>query len=97
MKVDAKTVQKLVRAAQRQSHAPGKYDVFAWRSGDEIHSLTVAWLSFTKRSIPIVSLVLADGEEISANAAPLPNGVNRHEARCIGSFRIDRRTDPAGA
>ncbi|CCB67935.1 MULTISPECIES: hypothetical protein [unclassified Hyphomicrobium] len=70
----------------------GKYDVFAWQVGPDLHAIPVAWKSFTKRSVALEAMTLSDGNEIQTNAAPLPNGVGSKAARYVGSFRIDKRT-----
>jgi hypothetical protein len=88
-----KTAQGLMKAAMRQKHAPGKYDVFAWQVGADLHAIPVAWKSFTKRSVALEAMTLSDGNEIQTNAAPLPNGVGSKAARYVGSFRIDKRTE----
>jgi hypothetical protein len=90
--LDAKAARGLVKAAMRQNHAPGKYDLFAWRDGGDLQALTVAWASFTKRSVALKAVTLSDGEEIQTNAAPLPNGIGSMEARYVASFRISKRT-----
>ena len=78
----------------RERHEPGKYDVFAWTSGTELLAITVAWKSFTRRSVAVESTPLGDGEEVQTNGAPLPNGVDRNVAQYVGSFRIDKRLGP---
>lgn len=87
-----KTAQGLIKAAMRQKHAPGKYDLFAWQDGRDLHTIAVAWKSFTKRSVALDAMTLSDGEEIQTNATPLPNGVGSRLTRYVGSFRIDKRT-----
>ncbi len=94
MKLDQQTGNSLIKAAMSQRRAPGKYDVFAWRDGRDVLAITVAWKSFTKRSIALENVALGDGEEIQTNATPLPNGIDRNIARYIGSFRIDKRFEP---
>lgn len=88
----SKTAQGLIKAAMREKHAPGKYDIFAWQDGRDLHAIAVAWKSFTKRSVALEAMTLSDGEEIQTNTAPLPNGVGSRLARYVGSFRIDKRT-----
>lgn len=80
----------------RQPRSPGKYDVFAWKADRELLSIAVAWKTFTKRSVALENIALADGEEIQTNAARLPNGIDRNRARYLGSFRIDKHSDPDG-
>ncbi|MFT3732757.1 MAG: hypothetical protein QM780_15265 [Hyphomicrobium sp.] len=96
MKLDQQTAQSMLRAAMRVPQAPGKYDVFAWIDGDGLHTITVAWKSFTKRSVALETAVLEEGEEIQTNAGPLPNGMGRNTGRYVGSFRVDRKPDAAG-
>ncbi|MBS0252476.1 MAG: hypothetical protein JSR78_15575 [Proteobacteria bacterium] len=86
-----KTAQGLIKAAIRQKHAPGKYDLFAWQDGRDLNAIAVAWQSFTKRSVALENMTLSDGEEIQTNSAPLPNGVGSRLTRYVGSFRIDKR------
>jgi hypothetical protein len=94
MKFDQRTGQAVIKSAMRQPHAPGKYDVFAWLDGHKVLSVTVAWRSFTKRSIALENVALDNGEEIQTNAAPLPNGIGRNGASYVGSFRIDKHAAP---
>jgi hypothetical protein len=89
MKLDHQTAKTLIKAAMRQGRAPGKYDVFAWVEDQKLRSLTVAWKSYTRRSIALEGVSIDGGEEIPTNAAPLPNGMERNSARYVGSFRID--------
>ncbi len=97
MKLDRRTGQSLIRAAMRERHAPGKYDLFVWRNDRELQSIAVAWKSYTKRSIALESIAVPDGEEIPTNAAPLPNGIDRNGAFYVGSFRVDKGSDPGEA
>ncbi|RUP00128.1 hypothetical protein [Hyphomicrobium sp.] len=87
MKIDHKTGQKLLKAAMRERLAPGKYDVFAWAENGELQTVTVRWKSYTSRGVDIES---GADNELSMNAAELPNGVARHAAYYLGSFRVDR-------
>jgi hypothetical protein len=100
MKIDPDAVRTLIRAAMRQGHAPGKYDVFAWIEDQKFRSLTIAWKSYTTRSIALESIGIDGGEEIATNATPLPNGMARNTASYVGSFRIEetvKPTRPAGS
>ncbi len=90
MKLDRKTANALIKVALRQRHAPGKYDVFAWEEDRKLRSLTVAWQSYTRRSIDLEKVGIEGGEDIPTNATPLPNGMARNSACYVGSFRIDR-------
>ncbi|MBS0235152.1 MAG: hypothetical protein JSR99_16925 [Proteobacteria bacterium] len=90
MKLDQQTGQSLIRAAMRERHAPGKYDLFVWRNERELQSIAVAWKSYTKRTIDLENVANGDGGEIPTNAAPLPNGIERHGACYVGSFRIEK-------
>jgi hypothetical protein len=96
-KIDPHAAQALIKAAMRQEHAPGKYDVFAWVENQKLGSLTIAWKSYTRRSIALESVGIDGGEEIPTNAAPLPNGMARNTANYVGSFRIDETVKPARA
>jgi hypothetical protein len=90
VKLDHQTGQSLIKAAMSERRPPGKYDVFAWKDGAELLSLTVAWKTFTKRSIALETTAAASGEEIQTNVEPLPNGIERNLASYVGSFRIDK-------
>jgi hypothetical protein len=92
MKLDVKTAKTLIKAAMREGHAPGKYDVFAWTEDQKLRSLTVAWKSYIRRSIDLENTGIDGGEQIPTNAAPLPNGRARNSAFYVGSFRIDGTT-----
>ena len=96
-KLDRKTANALIKVAMRQGHPPGKYDVFAWEEDRKLHSLTVAWKSYTRRSIELENVSVEGGEDIPTNAAPLPNGMARNSACYVGSFRIDRTQQAEGA
>lgn len=96
-KIDPHAVQALIKAAMRQEHAPGKYDIFAWVENLKLRSLTIAWKSYTRRSIALESVGIDGGEEIPTNAEPLPNGMARNSASYVGSFRIDETVKPARA
>ncbi len=91
--MDQKTGQKLIRAAMRQRLAPGKYDLFAWDEQQEVRTLVVPWRSFTARTIGLDSVPCPDCETRPTNAAPLPNGIGRHAACYVGSFRVDRSAE----
>jgi hypothetical protein len=92
MKLDDRTGQILIKAAMRERRPPGKYDVFAWKAGADVLTLTVAWKTFTRRSVGLETARLC-GEEIQTNAEPLPNGIERNLACYVGSFRIDKRSE----
>lgn len=85
MKVDRRTGQNLIRLAMRERRAPGKYDLFVWRA--------VAWKSFTRRAIDLDDITAPDGEVMPSNAGPLPNGIERHRACYVGSFRVEKELD----
>ena len=87
-KIDPHAVQALIKAAKRQEHAPGKYDVFAWVEDQKLRSLTIAWKSYTRRSIALESVGIDGGEEIPTNADPLPNGMARNSASYVGFLAI---------
>ena len=86
MKFDRRTGQSMIKAAMRERHARGKYDVFAWTMGGKLMTLTVAWKTFTKRSIALATTDLGTGEEVQTNAIPLPNGVDTNGAHYVGSL-----------
>jgi hypothetical protein len=89
MNMDRRTAQSLLKAAMGQRPPPGKYDVFAWKEDQKYQSLTVAWKSYTKRSVALENVADDGGEEIAMNAEPLPNGRARKSASYVGSFRIE--------
>jgi hypothetical protein len=94
VKLDRLMCQSLMKAALREQRLPGKYDVFAWRESHKVLSLTVAWKSFTRRSVALETTTFENGEDIQTNAEPLPNGIERNAALYVGSFRVDRPLDP---
>lgn len=93
MKVDRRTGQDLIRLAMRERRAPGKYDLFVWRDERDLHSIAVAWKSFTRRAIDLDDITAPDGEVMPSNAGPLPNGIERHRACYVGSFRVEKESD----
>jgi hypothetical protein len=85
--MDRRTAQGILRAALKRRHAPGKYDVFAWYDGPRLSSITVAWRSYTKRAIALEDANPAFCGGFPTNGAPLPNGIEKNCALCVGTFR----------